>query len=353
MKESLEYALIAVIGVLVIGSLLGALMDRPIFMSYAYSESMTPTIDKGDLFFLNPIATNPEVGDIIVFKANGRWTVHRVVAITQDGYITKGDANVATDQQSRGIEPIPKENIAGTVVTFGSHVLTIPEIGNYLETGLDNRTKIFLGALLVMVGVIAFSGGSEKRKKHQKFVKVKFKTLYMLAGVFLLITVAMSIFVSWETVPVEYAVTSAGGLREGWYLPGEKFSTEVTVKNNNMYPMLYYVSGKSPITSVSSTDFGLSGGEEKALVVDITAPKSTAVYSTDVRINAYPHVLPSNLMGWLYDYNPMLPVLAILGEVALILWIIYLLSGIGNEDALKIRKRRTSKVRGVSEVFKI
>jgi len=353
MREFVEYTLVAVIGVLVIGSLLGALMDRPVFMSYAYSKSMTPTIDKGDLFFLNPLATSPGVGDVIVFRANGRWTVHRVVAVTQDGYITKGDANVATDQQSRGIKPIPRENVAGTVVAPGGHVLTIPEIGNYLETGLDNRTKIFLGALLVMVGVIAFSGGSEKRKKHQKFVRVKFRTLYMLAGVFLLITVAMSIFVSWETVPIEYAVTSAGGLREGWYLPGERFSTEVTVKNNNLYPMLYYVSGKPPVTAVSSTEFGLGGGEEKALVVDIKAPESTAVYSTDVRINAYPHVLPSNIMGWLYNYNPMLPVLAILGEVAAVLWIIYLLSGIGNEDALKIRKRRTSKVRGVSEVFRI
>ena len=353
MRELLEYSLIAVVGILVIGSLLGALMDRPIFMSYAYSESMTPTIDKGDLFFINPLARNPGVGDVMVFRANGRWTVHRVVAVTQDGYITKGDANVATDQTGKGISPIPKEDVAGTVVAFGNHVLTVPRIGNYLETGLDNRTKIFLGALLVMVGVIAFSGGSEKRKKHQKFVKVKFRTLYMLAGAFLIITVAMAIFVSWERVPIEYAVTSAGGLREGWYLPGEEFSSEVNVRNNNVYPMLYYVSAKSPVTSVSSEEFRLGGGDEKTLVVGITAPKSTAVYSTDVRITAYPHVLPSGLIGWLYAYNEMLPVLAILLEVGLVLWLIYIISGIGNEDAVKIRRKRTSRAGGVSEVFRL
>ena len=349
MKGLVGYSLVAVVGVLVIGSLFGALMNRPVFMSYAYSESMTPTIDRGDLFFINPFARSPKVGDVMVFRVNGRWTVHRVVGITREGYITKGDANVATDQTGKGISPIPREDVAGTVVSPGGHVLTIPRIGNYLETGLNNRTKIFLGALLVMLGVIAFSGGSEGRKKHRKFVKVRFRTLYMLAGAFLIITVAMAIFVSWETVPIEYAVTSAGGLREGWYLPGEEFSADINVKNRNLYPMLYYVSTESPITAVSSDEFRLSGGGEKDLLVNLTAPENTAVYSTDVRINAYPHVLPSGLMGWLYAYNPMLPVLAILIEVALVLWMVYLLSGIGNEDALKIRRKRTSRL----EVFRL
>jgi len=175
----------------------------------------------------------------------------------------------------------------------------------------------------------------------------------MLAGAFLILTVAMAIFVSWEKFPIEYAVTSAGGLREGWYLPGEEFSSEVIVRNENLYPMLYYVSAKSPVTSVSSEEFRLSGGGERTIVVDITAPESTAVYSTEVRITAYPHVLPADLIGWLYSYNQMLPVLAILLEVGLVLWVIYLISGIGNEDALKIRRKRTSRVGGVSEVFRL
>lgn len=83
---------------IVVPSVVGFLMGRPVFVSYAYSDSMVPTINRWDVFFINPLSKG-EVGDIIVFNLSGRWTVHRVYAITEEGYITKGDNNVATDQQ--------------------------------------------------------------------------------------------------------------------------------------------------------------------------------------------------------------------------------------------------------------
>jgi len=103
MNRAVEYLLLSFVSVIVVGSLAGALLDRPVFVSYAYSGSMTPTISKGDVFFINPLSKNPEVGDIIVFNAGGTWTVHRIVGVVEDGYITKGDNNVATDQQSKKI----------------------------------------------------------------------------------------------------------------------------------------------------------------------------------------------------------------------------------------------------------
>ncbi|AFL94959.1 signal peptidase I, S26B family [Thermococcus cleftensis] len=354
MKTLLEYSLLAVLGVLVIGSLVGALLDRPVFMSYAYSESMTPTINKGDLFFINPLDRSPEVGDVIVFRVGSTWTVHRVVAIIGDGYVTKGDNNVATDQQSHSIPPIEKDQIGGTVIAPGGRVITVPEVGNYIENGLSDRGKILLGALLIIVGILAFGSGEARRRGERKrFITLKFKTLYLLASSFLLLMIAVSIFVSWEVIPVEYSVTSAVGDREGWYGPGEEFQTEITVKNNNMYPMRYYVSAPEPVTEVSSPEFALSRGGEKDLTITITAPEVTAVYSTKVTLNAYPPLLPESIMEALYRVHPMVPLMAILAVVSAFLGVVYLLSGIGNEDAIRIRRRKRSKLKGIPEVFRL
>ncbi|NJE77228.1 signal peptidase I [Thermococcus sp. ES12] len=355
MKNVIEYTLLAIIGVLVIGSLMGILLDRPVFMSYAYSESMKPSIGKGDVFFINPLARDPDVGDIIVFRTGSVWTVHRVFAITEEGYITKGDNNIATDQQSHNIAPIPKERIAGTVITIGEIPIKIPKIGNYLGNSLSDRGKILVSGLLIIIGIVAFSSeeASKLRKKKKRIFAVKFKTIYLLASVFLLVMVAISMFVSWEVIPIDYAVTSAGGLREDWYLPGEEFQRELTIKNNNFYPMLYYVSASYPVTHISTEEFKLNGGEEQGLTVMLQAPEVTSMYSTKVKVNAYMPLLPASVMGSLYSIHPMVPLMAILLEVSVFLWALYLVSGIGNEDVLRIRRKRTSSLRGITEVFRI
>ncbi|MDK2853366.1 MAG: signal peptidase [Thermococcaceae archaeon] len=53
MKAFLEYFLILAVSVIVVGSIAGALLDRPVFMSYVYSDSMTPTLNKGAENFIS------------------------------------------------------------------------------------------------------------------------------------------------------------------------------------------------------------------------------------------------------------------------------------------------------------
>ena len=354
MKKFLEYFLILAVSVFVMGSILGALLDRPIFMSYVSSESMTPTINKGDLFFMNPFSRSANVGDIIVFHLRGSWTVHRVVAIVEDGYITKGDNNVATDQQEGRALPVSKDKIAGKVIAIGNSPLKIPQLGTYLQRGISGRTKMVLAALMIIVGALAFTGEAPKhRKKRPKFTRVKFKTLYILASAFLLIMLSLSIFVSWQVFPMEYAVTSAGGQREGWVLPGSTFEREITIKNGNFYPMTYYLEPQTGgISSISETHFELGPQEEETVKVTISAPEETSLFTDKVRVNAYIPLLPESIIGSLYGVNPMLPVFAILFETSAFLGVLYFISGIGNEDVLKIRNKRFSLLRQIKmEVF--
>lgn len=73
---------------------------KPYFVA---SESMTPTYKK---YAFVVVKTNfygtVKPGDVIAFRANdlgGQSALHRVVSVTPEGYVTKGDNNKGTDQQ--------------------------------------------------------------------------------------------------------------------------------------------------------------------------------------------------------------------------------------------------------------
>lgn len=68
------------------------------------------------------VDVEPEVGDLIIFR-NGNeqiddeWTMHRVVDETQEGYVTKGDANPVVDQREHSvIDYATNQNTAGVIL---------------------------------------------------------------------------------------------------------------------------------------------------------------------------------------------------------------------------------------------
>ena len=80
----------------------------------------------GDIVVVRGVPFNKiEVGAVIVYKFPGREPIiHRVVEITPDGLITKGDNNRNSDQAGGGIAPVIKaENVKGKAV------LHIPMLG--------------------------------------------------------------------------------------------------------------------------------------------------------------------------------------------------------------------------------
>ncbi|USS41297.1 hypothetical protein NF865_03650 [Thermococcus aggregans] len=212
---------------------------------------------------------------------------------------------------------------------------------------------MFLAAAMIIIGALAFTGEPKHKRKRPKFIKIKFKTLYILTSAFLLIMLSVSIFASWQMFPIEYAVTSAGGQREGWVLPGSTFEREITIKNGNFYPMIYYLEPQTGgISGISKTQLELGPQEEETAKVTISAPEETSLFTDKVRVNAYIPLLPESIIGSLYRVNPVLPVFAILFETSVFLGVLYFISGIGNEDVLKIRNKRSSLLRQIKmEVF--
>ena len=102
------------------------------------SGSMEPAIPVGGIVVIKPV--DPETlktGDIICFQLSEDTSVtHRIINITDEGLVTKGDANEDPDQWT-----VKKENVIGKVI------LTIPFIG-YL--GYFVRTPTGLILLIVL-----------------------------------------------------------------------------------------------------------------------------------------------------------------------------------------------------------
>lgn len=112
--------------------------EMPMLFGYGkavvVTGSMEPEIMPNDMVVFRA-QDEYEVGDIVIYKANS-YITHRVIEVTENGYITQGDANNVTDE----------EIAAGQVI--GKVALIIPRIGNAVEF-----LKSPFGILILVIGL--------------------------------------------------------------------------------------------------------------------------------------------------------------------------------------------------------
>ncbi len=347
MKKLLEGTITAVVLIVLVASVVGFLLDRPVLLSYAYSESMTPTINKGDLFFMNPLSKGGEAGDIVVFHRRDGWTVHRIFAVVDGGYITKGDNNVATDQQDGAYPIVRKDDVAGSVVTFMGHPLVVRGGGAIIESVRSKLTNVYAIGVMLLIGVLVTFSSEGKERKHgghrKRFLRVRARTVYAAISVlivagFLFVTVA-----SWGTLTFSYSSTLAGGQREGWHLPGTAFEKNLSVENRAVYPFHYFIEPKgNRLTLLGEREFTVNGGGTRTVGMRVSVPEDTRVYREEIQVRAYPALLPTAIIGPLYNISPYLPLVAYALELTAVLVTFYYLAGIGRGDVLRIRLGRRS-----------
>jgi len=76
---------------------------------------MLPTIPRNAILIEVPIIENELViGDIIIIKGEDYNIVHRIVNITEEGYITKGDNNNVVDPKVCQIDDL-KRKVVGVL----------------------------------------------------------------------------------------------------------------------------------------------------------------------------------------------------------------------------------------------
>lgn len=159
------YIIIAFIGIIAILLIVSAF---PITGNYkvmmVLSGSMEPEIGKGSLVVSKP-SDNYKIGDVITFqfKMAEESTTHRIVEMRVVGgkakYITKGDANNASDTRE-----VSQEDIIGKVL------IDIPYLGYVVD--FAKKPVGFMILIIVPAAVIIFD---EARKIYNEIKKKKTK----------------------------------------------------------------------------------------------------------------------------------------------------------------------------------
>ncbi len=93
------------------------------------SNSMYPTLEKGDIVIYEKDIQNVHEKDIIVFETKDKTIVHRVVKKINNSYLTKGDNNNVVDNYK-----VDKKDIKG-IYKFSLKYLGLPAV--YLEEFLN------------------------------------------------------------------------------------------------------------------------------------------------------------------------------------------------------------------------
>jgi len=329
--------------VLVVAALLvGQIMGTPVLLGYVETGSMAPTMDPGDGFVAVPSAVDGDVeeGDVIVFRAEeihgGGLTTHRVVAVTEEGYVTRGDANPFTDQDG-GEPPVKDAQVVAKALQVGGEVVVIPNLGTAV-TGLQDAftevqrqlalatgTRSLLGtqglayillglsALLYVVDLLLAGEGPARDRSRDRSREEGVSPTLVVAALAAVIVLAATAAMVLPAGAQQYGVVSAeyGSENPTVIEQGTAETLPYEVPNAGLVPVVAYVTPASDGVSVAPERVRVAGRSKASVNVTLSAPDETGYYRRFVAEHRYLAVLPVSVIDGLHRVHPWLPVLAI------------------------------------------
>lgn len=331
----------AVVLVVVVALVVGQLLGQPLLLSYVETGSMRPTLDPGDGFIAVPtaIAGPIEEGDVVVFRAErlhgGGLTTHRVVGETEQGYITKGDANPFTDQDS--VEPpVQEAQIVAKALQIGGQVVVIPHLGtvvivfNDILSGTQRQlaalfgTRQLLGTqglayLLFGIGVLLYAGsllfeeGGERPSSRDTKREGVMDTRPIIAVLVGLVVVAATATMVLPGGTHEFGVVSSDTNAPGpRVIPtGSSETTTYFVPNGGFLPVVVFLEPASPGIDVQPRETYVTSRSQVNATVTLHAPPENGYYRRFLVEHRYLAVLPQSTIRTLYTIHPWLPIAVI------------------------------------------
>lgn len=344
-RRLLNVALTAAVAVVVLSLIAGSLLGQPILLSYVETGSMEPTLSPGDGFVAIPteVAGPIQEGDVVVFEAKetqgGGLTTHRVVEVTDRGYVTKGDANPFTDQDNDE-PPVKRAQVVAEAWQVGGGVVTIPYLGAAVEgtrgvlasvqrhlAGLFG-SRAFLGvaglAYLFFLGALAWylvgawreSGEQSRERKRSRETGVDSR---LVVGAFtaLLVVGATAAMVA-PAGSQEFGVVSAEfESDQPDVIPaGESAERTLQVGNSGFLPVTVFLEPVSEGVDVQPRELSVGGGSVANATLTLQAPPETGYYRRFVAEHRYLALLPPGVIRGLHTLHPWAPVIVIDALVA-------------------------------------
>lgn len=290
--------------VIAIAALVLAQPVLPIQPSYATSGSMEPVIDEGDLYFV--IRTDQiERGDVITFESaqKGGYITHRVIGEVDRGYLTKGDANPSTDQET-GHPPVTDSDVMGKVAGVNGNLITVSGAGA-AAAGLQRFKLPILGVAIALLLLPEFLPVSGRERPTRDVVRIGTVIRPLFIGA-VIVCIAL-LFVGASSHELVYVATEPGVGGPQVIPVGESVERTVTV-GTWVPPFTTPIVSADGVTVLDRrvTDSGVE------LDLRIPAAETTGAHRAAVQVNPYPATLPRSTLQWL---DGMHWTVAVLGSI--------------------------------------
>lgn len=331
-RIALAVVVLAVVGVTTPAS--------PVQLSYVYSDSMEPTISEDDGYVVVPEQGRVDTGDVVMFYSSERdeYVTHRVVGRTSAGLITQGDNNDVTDQAA-GYDYVQREDVEGTVLTYGGDPVIIPGLGVFISL-VESHRLVVLGAAGALVATsVLFGAGSGHARPIRSMVTVS-DVMHPLFGVALVLGVAFLLFgaTSQELtyVAVDGDIGGADTLTVG------ESTTERVLVDTPAMPFTQRV--------VSADGMAITNQTVNASAVSaethVPPPTEPGTYTTRISVHRYPAVLPADAIRALHGVHPALAASTTVGLLLAPLFLLYALVLDGRRSLRLARSRWMEKLGG-------
>ncbi|MFB6130603.1 MAG: signal peptidase I [Salinigranum sp.] len=332
-------ALLLVAALLVIGQVIG----QPVLLSYVETGSMRPQLQPGDGFVAIPaaVAGPVHVGDVVTYDAvnlnDGNLITHRVVDRTDEGYVTRGDANPVTDQDA-GEPPVKRAQIKAKALQVGGRIAVVPRLGVVVivareaTSAVQQRLAIvfgtrsllgtqgfsyilFVGGLALYAVSSALERGDGERDRSRRTTRsdgrVSGTRVIVVLTAFLVIALTLSMVV--PSGPHEFDVVSSQTDAPGPNVirRGTSETLAYRVPSNGPIPVVAFLEPEGRGIVPDEREVYVPPNAVRTVPVTLTAPGRTGYYRRYLVEHRYLAVLPRETIRTLYRVHPWLPVVVI------------------------------------------
>lgn len=327
-----NYALTLVFVVIILALLVGQLLGQPMLI-FVETGSMEPTLEPGDGFIAIPqqFAGEIEEGDVVMFDAQevgeGGATTHRVVDVTDEGYITQGDANPFTDQD--GGEPIVAEGqIQSVAIQVGGEMIVLPQIGVAVEAVSSATTTVaapiaesfgmeepdgqlvglfvLAGGLVVLVVSMFTDGGQMVRSRVRRRKGLLENVFVIVAILTLVVIIPLNISMLMPSGVYGFEIVSSNSPSEsqGVIQAGESEEVTYMMQNGGHIPVMVFLEPASAGVEITEGQYVVGRMTTEETEVIMHAPEETGPHLRMVQEHRYLMVLPPSLIAALHNIHP-------------------------------------------------